>query len=77
MSEKTKCNYCDYMQILADAKRCGQRVTLLDEDFGMGGQAAYMHPKKTRIESLSPGQRKKFFRAWFMKLTDYCVCYEN
>jgi hypothetical protein len=76
MSELTTCNYCNHRRMLADAKRCGQRITLLPKEIGTmtEGMDVFMHPKKLKIEKLTPAQRTKFWKAWFGALTDHCVC---
>lgn len=74
MSELTSCNYCNHRRLLADAKRCGMRVTVLPENWGMGGVGAYMHPRGVKIEKLKPEDRKKYHRAWYMHLGDQCGC---
>jgi hypothetical protein len=74
MSELTQCNYCSYQRILADARRCGMTVTVLPRDFGLGGVAVYMHPRRVKIRNLEIKDRDKFEKSWFMALGTRCEC---
>jgi hypothetical protein len=70
MSELTPCNYCTLKSIKRRAEEGGMTVTLLNGD-------VYVHPATVAIKELSSGEdgeREQYWRAWFMKLTDHCVC---
>jgi hypothetical protein len=74
MSELTRCNYCSHQETLRQAKKDGMRVTIMPEDFGLGGVAEYVHPKHVKIRELTPEARKQYHRGWYMELGTQCCC---
>ncbi len=67
MSELTSCNYCNYKRIKARRKEQEGRIVTASGDFGLGG--INIHFVKTGDK---PSEDN--FVAWFMELTDHCVC---
>lgn len=73
MSELTRCNYCSLRELCEKAQVVGFMVSLR-----MGwrdGFDVYVHPKDIVIlvyERL--GEHEPYWKAWFMELSDYCVC---
>jgi hypothetical protein len=49
-------------------------VTVLPRDFGLGGVAVYMHPRRVKIRKLEMKDREKFERSWYMELGARCEC---
>lgn len=72
MSELTQCNYCSLQEIQRRAKREGKFVTRrADTKYALGGFNVYVYPRGVPID------HDKHFVAWFMELTDHCVCAEE
>ena len=78
MSELTRCNFCSLEQIKREAKKKGQRVTVLpDARWGMGGVNVYVHPKHVNVrvmEGGEDGERRSYHVSWMMQLTAHCCC---
>lgn len=75
MSELTQCNYCHYQQYLAEAKKKNMKITLLPNDFGLGGVSVYMHPKDFDIKKASKKARAWWSTGtWFMEISKHCCC---
>lgn len=75
MSELTRCNYCNYQQDLAEAKKKGWKVTLFPDDFGLGGVRVYIHPKHILIAALGKKARAWYDTGtWYMALGGSCCC---
>jgi len=72
------CNFCTLKVLQIKAKADNMIVTLLhDAEWGLHGVNAYMHPKGIDVNLLpggDQGERKKFWRAWFMSVGDRCCC---
>ena len=66
MSEETPCNYCSLKQMRASAEAQGKEVILFGGD-------AYVVPKGQPLPDDMEG-REKAWAAWFMELTNHCVC---
>jgi hypothetical protein len=74
MSELTPCNYCSLNSIRRRAKESGLKVTLRHN---RGGLDVYTHPPEIEIKekvSDRTDEPNEYWRAWFMVLTDHCVC---
>jgi hypothetical protein len=72
MSELTPCNYCSLRNIRRRAERKGLNVTLRHEG---SGTTVYIHPSDvTEFPLREDGEPDEYFAAWFMALTDHCVC---
>jgi len=67
VSEITPCNYCSLNKIKKNAKDQGLIVTNI-------GRHYYKHPPKVDINLLDEKERRKYFSAWFMELTNHCCC---
>ncbi len=67
MSELTSCNYCDYKRIVVTRKDEEGKLVTTSGGFGLGG---------INIHFVKPGEEPTDdnFVAWFMELTDHCVC---
>lgn len=74
MSELTQCNYCSHQRSLREAKRNGLKVTILANDWGMGGVSEYTHSKDVNIRKLTKEEREKYSGSWYMELGDHCCC---
>ena len=75
MSELTPCNYCDLKRYKAEAKKQHKVITVREDLTSLlSGFDVYRHPKKVKIVALPPEERKQYHIAWFMALTDHCVC---
>jgi hypothetical protein len=66
MSELTPCNYCSLERIKARAKKEGRVIVTVI------GQNVYVHPPEIKRKDLGPDG--PYWVAWFMSLTDHCVC---
>ena len=80
MSELTQCNFCSLKEIKRRAKKEGLRVTKLRNN-KYGGIDIFVIPKDIAITPILDSlkqpaslEHKKYFQAWFMKLTSHCVC---
>jgi len=72
---RAPCNYCMYQGFLAHAKNIGEEVTLLaNRTYELGGFDVYIHLAEVRLTELSEVERKQYWVAWFMGLSDHCVC---
>lgn len=74
MSELTPCNYCTLASIRQRAKARDMVVTLLPE---RGGFDVFMHPPEIHPSmtfGVAVDAPPEYWRAWFMALTDHCVC---
>ena len=67
MSELTTCNYCTLQNIRARARKNGLQVTI-------EGSNCYVHPRWVKLDRLNKDEKEPYFVAWFMELTDHCVC---
>ena len=70
MSELTNCNYCSWRRIQMQAKQGGYSVALIDN-------TAYRLPAgvpTTQFQKWSKQDKEPYFLAWFMELTNHCVC---
>lgn len=65
MSELTPCNYCSLKRLKASAEARGNEVILR---LAHGGTNAYLVKKGEKVQ---PGDEPV---AWFMELTNHCVC---
>lgn len=74
MSELTTCNYCNHQRTLREAKEKNLKVTILSNDFGMGGVSEYVHPKTVDVKKLSEKEREIYRGAWYMELPKHCCC---
>jgi hypothetical protein len=75
MSELTRCNYCDLRSIERGAKQDDMVITKLVG--WKGGIDVFVHPSGAEITKKSQGDNhphQKWFRAWFMSITDHCCC---
>ena len=68
MSSLTSCNHCDLKVIEARYKKKKGLLVTKTGEFGLGGIS--YHYLKTGEELPSDDN----FVAWFMELTDHCVC---
>ena len=71
MSELTPCNCCSLEDIKVMAKKDNLKVTTLPYADGI---ECYAHPEKVDMEELTHIQLQNYFKAWFMELTDHCIC---
>lgn len=74
MSDLTPCNYCNLNRIKRYAKREGRTVALHPgvPTQGLPGDVnIYVVPPG---EELITGDESPHFAAWFMELTNHCVC---
>lgn len=74
MSELTTCNFCSHQRTLRKAKENNFKVTVLPNDFGMGGVSEYTHPKTIDIKKLTESERESYRGSWYMQLPDHCCC---
>lgn len=77
MSELTKCCYCYMQWIKKTAVNVNKSVITRACAGQLGGINVYVVPSGTVIPKVIIADdvfSKKYFVAWFMKLTDYCVC---
>lgn len=74
MSELTSCNYCSHQRNLVRAKKLGMKITVLSNDFGLGGVSVFTHPKTVDVKKLSEKEREPYRGSWFMELPDHCCC---
>jgi sugar phosphate isomerase/epimerase len=65
MSELTPCNYCSLKTIKRRAEKHGLKVTVI-------GGTVYAHPPDVTEPAKAEGD--KYWTAWMMEITDYCVC---
>ena len=73
----TQCNYCShrrYMRYIKDAGS-GERVVLIPNE-EWGGVDMLALPKGVRKDTVAKNHklRDKYFKSWFMELSDTCVC---
>ena len=85
MSEMTPCNYCTLMSIKQRVKK-GDKVITRASLGSMGGVDVFVVPKGETLppsrEMTLPDEKhpngceqfKKYHKAWFMSLTDFCAC---
>lgn len=67
MSDLTPCNYCNFHRIVDTKDKLSQAI--LEPGRGpAGGQDLYVRPVDEKLD------REKHWVAWFMELTDHCVC---
>lgn len=71
MSDLTPCNFCTLQALRKRARAKGKRLTLFPGTTA-GGVDVLIHPGVTRAELKR--NRDLYFAAWFMELTDHCVC---
>ena len=73
MSELTPCNHCTLCDIKRRAREDGKLVVLKahPEEGSPSGQDVFVSPGETKY---SERFRKEYWTAWFMELTDHCVC---
>lgn len=77
MSERTKCNFCDMKWIKKTAANVNKSVIKRMSTGELGGTNVYVVPSGTAIPEVIVRDdefSKKYFVAWFWKLTDHCVC---
>ena len=82
MSELTPCNYCTLQWIKQRAKKAGNQVVVRKGGWFNGVDVFVVPPGIGIPEVIDSGDdkhngdefTKKYFCAWFMKLTDHCVC---
>jgi len=70
MSEFTTCNYCKLRDIKANAKKTNSKVKI-KSDIKYGGKKVFIYNES---EQLDESEDSEHFEAWFMALTDHCVC---
>lgn len=79
MSELTSCCHCSLKGIESRAKARGLVITKLPSKF-MGGTDVFVHPPNIVITELEGWNvpdhpiREKYFSAWMMQITEFCVC---
>lgn len=77
MSTLTMCNYCTLKKIREEAKAKKWRVNSLPYTGKVGiqgGTNIYVYPGDINLEKLNKDERKEYFVAWFMEISDHCVC---
>ena len=77
MSELTQCNYCSMKDIKREAKGKGHRVVTREGTGQLGGINVYILPPGVEMAKVIKDDdefSKKYFVAWFMKLSESCVC---
>ena len=82
MSTSTKCNYCLLRQIREEANKKGHRtLKMKSTDSKYNGWNILSYPKGTKVPPWGTRERPvfntKYFVAWLMELTAYCVCDED
>lgn len=75
MSELTPCNYCSLQRIKRGAKEQGAKVYVRPSEF-MGGYDVFVVPKGEKLDTSigKDGNHGYQWEAWFMEITDRCVC---
>lgn len=68
------CNYCSFSAIRRRHRGSGKEITRLPDSGKRGGQNVYVHPKDVVIAELTKKEREPYFAAWFLELTNHCVC---
>jgi hypothetical protein len=68
VGELTPCNYCNHRHDRASAKRKGEIIVLKHDRGPLGGMNCYAVPKGEELD------HEKHFVAWYMELTDRCMC---
>lgn len=66
VSELTPCNFCSL-------KRMKERAELSGKEVILRGLDAYIVPKGQPLPT-DPAELEKAWAAWFMELTNHCVC---
>lgn len=74
MSELTICNCCNLARMRREAIRKKKRVTVVPSTFTMGGFEVYMHPRSVQIKQCTEEEKKRFWVAWMMEITEKCAC---
>lgn len=83
MSELTKCNFCSLRELKRRARKEGTRIVIRANPGKLKGVDVYLVPKGVKVPqkimATTEGKHGdmfhvKYFAAWFMALTDYCVC---
>jgi hypothetical protein len=72
MSRATRCNFCVLKSLQKIAEAHGNVVTLIKADDGM--TEAFVHKKDLDITKLPKKSRERHFAAFFVELSDECVC---
>jgi hypothetical protein len=77
MSELTQCNYCSLQAYRREAKHNNMKLTLMQGSKYKSlphGIDVYVHPRSVNVRELSRTMRQRYWRSWFMELSDHCVC---
>lgn len=73
----SKCNFCNMQWIKKTAANVNKSVITRMGKGQLGGTDVYVVPSGTVVPEkiISDDEfSRKYFVAWFMKLTDYCAC---
>ena len=73
----SKCNYCYMQWIKRTAANVNKGVVTRPGTGELGGTDVYVLPSGVKVPEVIVSDdvfSKKYFVAWFMKLTGHCVC---
>jgi hypothetical protein len=76
MAADNICNYCKLKTLRAAAKGRGYSIWIRPSLGRLGGVNVYEVPAEDEYHTLQEGgpEHAKYFKCWFMAVTDNCVC---